>query len=590
MSVPSNLIPTRITQLPEYTGSSTLGYTPYALTGVTYKVALNTLLGTAYVPSTRTVTAGAGLTGGGALSSDITLSASFSATNPAAGNTTASPGSASTLARSDHVHPAVNLASATQTQGVLPLSSGGTNGSLTAVAGAIVYSSGSAMAFSAVGTIGEVLTSNGAGTPTWTVPAASGVTSVAASGGTTGMTFSGSPITTSGTLTLAGTLVVANGGTGATTLAANNVLLGNGTGALQVVAPGTVGNVLTSNGTTWTSTAGGFGAAYTRTSFTATGGQTTFSATYTVGYVEVFLNGVLLNAPDYVATNGTTVVLAVAAVLNDIVETIAYSTLAVSNPTATNLLGGAAGNIVYQTGANTTGFSAAGTSGQVLLSGGAGSPTWTSTTGSGNVVLAISPSLTTPALGTPASGLMTNVTGLPIASGVSGLGTGVATFLATPSSANLAAAVTDETGSGLLVFATSPSLTTPVLGTPSSGNLANCTADGTNTVGFLTIPQNAQTGSYTLVLADSGKSIFHASAAAVATYTIPANGSVAYPLGTTVTFINMSANAVTISITTDTLYLAGTGATGSRTLAQYGVATTTKMTSTTWIISGSGLT
>jgi hypothetical protein len=79
------------------------------------------------------------------------------------------------------------------------------------------------------------------------------------------------------------------------------------------------------------------------------------------------------------------------------------------------------------------------------------------------------------ALGTPASVTLTNGTGLPISTGVSGLGTGVATFLATPSSANLASAITDETGSGSLVFATSPTLTTPVLGTPSSGTLTNCT-------------------------------------------------------------------------------------------------------------------
>ena len=79
------------------------------------------------------------------------------------------------------------------------------------------------------------------------------------------------------------------------------------------------------------------------------------------------------------------------------------------------------------------------------------------------------------ALGTPASATLTNATGLPISTGVSGLGTGIATFLATPSSANLATAVTDETGSGSLVFATSPTLVTPVLGTPSSGDLTSCT-------------------------------------------------------------------------------------------------------------------
>jgi hypothetical protein len=71
--------------------------------------------------------------------------------------------------------------------------------------------------------------------------------------------------------------------------------------------------------------------------------------------------------------------------------------------------------------------------------------------------------LVTPALGTPTSGTLTNCTGLPISTGVSGLGANVATFLATPSSANLAAAVTGETGSGALVFGTSPTLTTPVI-------------------------------------------------------------------------------------------------------------------------------
>ena len=99
----------------------------------------------------------------------------------------------------------------------------------------------------------------------------------------------------------------------------------------------------------------------------------------------------------------------------------------------------------------------------------------TSKTGTGNVVLSSSPTLVTPALGTPASGVATNITGLPISSGVSGLASNVATFLGTPSSANLRSAVTDETGTGTLVFATSPTLVTPALGTPASGVLTNTT-------------------------------------------------------------------------------------------------------------------
>jgi hypothetical protein len=175
--------------------------------------------------------------------------------------------------------------------------------------------------------------------------------------------------------------------------------------------------------------------------------------------------------------------------------------------------------------------------------------------------------------------------------GLTSLGTGVATFLGTPTSANLAAALTDETGSGLAVFATSPTLVTPVLGTPTSGTLSNCTVDGTNSVGFLNIPQNSQSTAYTLVLADAGKHIFHPSTDANArTFTIPANSSVAYPIGTAITFVNMTSQVVTIAITTDTMYLSSAGTTGSRSLAQYGSATAIKMTSTTWLISGSGLT
>jgi hypothetical protein len=246
-----------------------------------------------------------------------------------------------------------------------------------------------------------------------------------ASGGT------GSTSTTYVNLTsnVTGTLPVANGGTSLTTLTANNVILGNGTSAPSFVAPGTTGNVLTSNGTTWAST--------------APTGQT-------------------------------------------------YPGAGIANST------GSAWGTSY------------------------------TTTGSGTVV----------------------------------------------------------------ALATSPTLVTPVLGTPTSGNLSSCTADGTDAVGFRNIPQNSQSAAYTLVLTDSGKQIFHPSADTTArTWTIPANSSVAFPIGTAITFINQNgAGVITIAITSDTMRLAGTGTTGSRTLAANGIATCVKVTSTEWIISGTGLT
>ena len=115
-------------------------------------------------------------------------------------------------------------------------------------------------------------------------------------------------------------------------------------------------------------------------------------------------------------------------------------------------------------------------------------------------------------------------------------------------------------------------------GALTSGNLADA-------VGYKGVPQNAQTSAYTLALSDMGKHI----SITTGGVTIPANASVAFPIGATISIYNDSANNQTISITTDTLRQAGTANTGSRTLAQRGLATCVKVASTTWVISGAGL-
>jgi hypothetical protein len=104
--------------------------------------------------------------------------------------------------------------------------------------------------------------------------------------------------------------------------------------------------------------------------------------------------------------------------------------------------------------------------------------------------------------------------------------------------------------------------------------------------GYMGLPQNSKSSAYTLVIGDAGKHIY---VTTTATITIPANGTVAYPIGTVINLIAGSGVTITVAITTDTLYLGGTGTTGSRTVAAFGMATLVKLTSTTWIIGGTGV-
>jgi len=465
------------------------------------------------------------------------------------------------------------------------------------------------------------------------------VTSVQVAGGTTGLTYSGGPITASGTITTAGTLVIASGGTGSTSTTYCS-LTANVSGTLPIANGGTnststtycslTANVsgtlpIANGGTNSTSTTycsltanvsgtlpvanGGTGITSLGTGVAAWWG-TPSSANLATAVTDETGSGSLVFAtsPTFVTPtlgtpDGGTLtnvsglppagVVGTAAILGANTFTALQTEAAgadIASATATDLTA-ATGNVVVITG-TTTATSLTMTAGQqmILIAAAAWPLTFHATTmnitggvsytcAAGDrlyVTKDVDNVIRVSVLKQDGTSVVAGVASSVAVGNITGAGTGVLTALAV------------NVGS-----AGAPAVLNGVLGTPSSGTLSGCTVDGTaaNTVGFRNIPQNSQSTPYTLVLADAGKHILHpAGDASTRTFTIPANASVAYVIGTAVTFINMTSQVVTIAITSDTMYLSDAGTTGSRSLAQYGSATAIKITATNWVISGSGLT
>ena len=398
-----------------------------------------------YVPTSRQVIAGTGLTGGGTLNADVTLNANLSSSTPLSGNSSGSAGVATSSSRSDHRHPSVDLSSASEVNGILPLSRGGTSKAITPNAGAIIWCGADGLYVGPVGVAGQMLQSNATGQYVWVdqstlnvgrasnlnggaanripyqtalnttsflaAPTVTGqslqwdgsslvwaaspgigtVISVDVSGGTTGLTTSGGPVTYSGTITLAGTLIAGNGGTGLSSYSGGDILYYTSGDSFSKLPIGTANQILTSSGSApqWVTTIGvanGGTGANTLTGYVKGSGTSAFTASATIpgsdisgnisgnagnvtGTVAVANGGTgATTLTGYVKGSGTSVMTASSTIPNtDITGLGTMSTQAASNVAIT---GGAINNTII--GATTA---AAGTFTSVTMTTGTVSTT-----------------------------------------------------------------------------------------------------------------------------------------------------------------------------------------------------------------------
>jgi len=481
-----------------------------------------------YVPTTRQVIAGTGLTGGGPLNANVTLAADLSDSLPLAGLTTGSAGVATSMSRSDHKHPQVDLSSANEVENILGLSHGGTAKSIVPMAGAVVWSGADGLYVSPAGTAGQVLVSGGSSTPTWGTaiilsdqPAnvvyagpASGSTAPAAfralvnddlpASSVTANTYGSSTtvpvitvnskgvVTSVTTSSIIGTLSYQGGWNASTNVPALTSSVGTsgyyyvvttaGSTNLNGITDWAIGDWAIFNGTVWQKID------QTNT-VTSVNGQTGAVSVGTVTSVAMTVPTGLSISGTPITTSGT---LALTLAAGYSIPTTANQTNWTTAYTQTQQWNGGSTNLVSATGRTSLGGTTVGQSMFTLTNPSAITfPRFNAD----NTVSALDAASFRTAIGAGTSsttGTVTSVGGTGTVNGITLTGTVTSTgnltlggtlsgvSLTTQVSGTLpvlngGTGVTTSTGTGNVVLSTSPTLTTPILGTPASGTLTNCT-------------------------------------------------------------------------------------------------------------------